>query len=90
MKFDEFRQSLLASGLGLHSKEPHQLFAVLSEGLEYADIDKLLNYIASLNIANFETNKVKEPFKISDLGSSFSYADRRLRETMRKVKIKIL
>ena len=88
MKFDEFRQSLLASGLGLHSKESHQLFSVLSEGQEYADIDKLLNYIASLNITNFETKKVEEPFKISDLGSSFSYADRRLRETMRKVKKK--
>lgn len=87
MKFDEFRQALLSGGLGLQVKEAKDLFRSLSGATngEYADIDMLLNYLGDTAHDGSDAGRVQEPFKVTDLATSVSYADRRMQESMRKV-----
>ena len=93
MNFDEFRQCLLSGGLGLNKKDAKQLFFAIGGSIHprggegrLGDVDILFAYINKFPESTEKTDparKVREPFKISDLGSSVSLADRRLREAIR-------
>ena len=93
MNFDEFRQCLLSGGLGLNKKEAKQLFFAIGGSIHprggegrLGEVDILFAYINKFPEATEKADparKVREPFKISDLGSSVTLADRRLREAIR-------